>query len=209
DRVVVSGVPVDEGFSRPLDKSAARLALGLSARLPVFLVMGGGQGSLGGVEGVVRVLLEKERSFQALVVAGRGEGFVERLRHLCRGREGQFRVFGYTESVRQFMAAADLLVTKAGGVTLAEAMAAELPIVFFGSLPGQEARNERFATAVGVALVAKSRGELREAIFRPFDDPSVLRSLRENVRRARHPLAADLVVESLLGKPARLREAAS
>ncbi len=185
DRVVVSGVPVDAEFTRPLDKSAARLALGLSARLPVFLLMGGGQGSLGGVEGAVRVLLEMDRSFQALVVAGRGEGFAERLRHLCRGREGQFRVFGYTEWVRQFMAAADLLVTKAGGVTLAE------------------------ATAVGVALVAKSRAELREAIFRPFDDPSVLRSLRENIRRVRHPLAADLVVESLLGKPARLREAAS
>ena len=107
------------------------------------------------------------------------------------------------------MAAADLLVTKAGGVTLAEAMAAELPMVFFGSLPGQESRNERFATAVGVALVAKSRAELREAIFRPFDDPSVFRSLRENIRRVRRPLAADLVVESLLGKPARLREAAS
>lgn len=209
DRVVVSGVPVHEEFTRPLDKSAARLALGLSARLPVLLLMGGGQGSLGGVEGAVRMLLEIDRSFQALVVAGRGEGFVERLRHLCRGREGQFRIFGYTESVREFMAAADLLVTKAGGVTLAEALAAELPMVFFGSLPGQEARNERFATAVGVALLAKSRAELREAIFRPFDDPSVLRSLRENIRRVRWPLAADLVVESLLGKPARLREAAS
>ena len=209
DRVVVSGVPVDAEFTRPLDKSAARLALGLSARLPVFLLMGGGQGSLGGVEGAVRVLLEMDRSFQALVVAGRGEGFAERLRHLCRGRGGQFRVFGYTESVRQFMAAADLLVTKAGGVTLAEAMAAELPMVFFGSLPGQESRNERFATAVGVALVAKSRAELRDAIFRPFDDSSVFRSLRENIRRVGRPLAADLVVESLLGKPARLREAAS
>jgi UDP-N-acetylglucosamine:LPS N-acetylglucosamine transferase len=82
-------------------------------------------------------------------------------------------------------------------------------MIFFGSLPGQESRNERFATAVGVALLAKSRAELREAIFRPFDDPSVLRSLRENIRRVRRPLASDLVVESLLGKPARLREAAS
>lgn len=82
-------------------------------------------------------------------------------------------------------------------------------MIFFGSLPGQEARNERFATGLGVALVAKSRGELREAIFRSFDDASVLQSLRENIRRVRRPLAADLIVESLLGKPARLREAAS
>jgi processive 1,2-diacylglycerol beta-glucosyltransferase len=209
ERVVVSGVPVDAAFTRPLDKPAARLALGLSQRAPVLLLMGGGQGSLGGLETAVRALLRTERPFQALVVAGRGEGFAERLGRLCRGREGQFRVFGYTESVRQFMAASDLLVTKAGGVTLAEALAADLPMVCFGSLPGQEARNERFAARAGVALLARSESELLEAIFRPFDNPAVLRTLRENIRRVRRPRAAEVVVESLLGQPARITEVAS
>ena len=209
ERVVVSGVPVDLKFTRPMDKAAARLTLGLSPRVPVLLLMGGGQGSLGGLEAAVRVLLRTDRPFQALVVAGRGEGFADRLRQLCRGCEGQFRVFGYTESVRQFMAAADLLVTKAGGVTLAEAMAAELPMVCFGSLPGQEARNERFATRAGIALLARSEAELLEAIFRPFDDPTVLRILRDNIRRVRRPRAAEVIVESLLGRPARIAEAAS
>src|SRR5574337_910274 len=209
ERVVVSGVPVGAEFARPADKAAARLALGLSPRIPVLLLMGGGQGSLGGLETAVRVLLAIERPFQALVVAGRGERFVDRLRRLCRGREGQFKIFGFTESVHQFMAAADLLVTKAGGVTLAEAMATELPMVCFGSLPGQEARNERFATRAGVALLAKSEAELREAILRPFDDPAVLKGLRDNVRRVRRPRATEIVVDSLLGWPARVAEAAS
>jgi processive 1,2-diacylglycerol beta-glucosyltransferase len=209
DRVVVSGIPVAEEFGRPVDKSAARLALGLSARVPVLLLMGGGQGSLGGLESAVRALLNADRSFQALVVAGRGEGFADRLRQLCRGREGQFRVFGYTEAVRQFMAAADLLVTKAGGVTLAEAMAVDLPMVCFGSLPGQEARNERFATRAGIALLARSPDELVETIFRPFDDPGVWRSLRDNLRRLRRPRAAETVVESLLRRPAEITGVAS
>ena len=209
DRVVVSGVPVDLEFTRPVDKSAARLALGLSPRVPVLLLMGGGQGSLGGVETAVRVLLKAGRSFQAIVVAGRGERFAERLRQLCRGRESQVRVFGFTESVRQFMAASDLLVTKAGGVTLAEAMAAQLPMVCFGSLPGQEARNERFATRAGIALLARSEAELLDAIFRPFDDLAVLGGLRDNIRRVCRPRAADVIVESLLGRPARITEVAS
>ena len=63
-------------------------------------------------------------------------------------------VFGYVDNVRQLIAAADFLVTKAGGLTLAEALAAELPVISFGSLPGQESRNERFAAMAGVALVA-------------------------------------------------------
>ncbi|MBI4588991.1 MAG: glycosyltransferase [Candidatus Rokubacteria bacterium] len=209
ERVAVSGLPVGEEFTRPLDKAAARLALGLSPRGPVLLLMGGGQGSLGGLETAVRALLGVDRPFQALVVAGRGERFADRLRQLCRGREGQFRVFGYTESVHQFMAAADLLVTKAGGVTLAEAMAADLPMVCFGSLPGQEARNERFATRAGIALLARSPADLLEAIFRPFDDPPVLKSLRDNIRRVRRPRAAEAVVEALLGRPARIAKIAS
>lgn len=209
DRVVVSGVPVGEEFAHPVDKSAARLALGLSSRAPVLLLMGGGQGSLGGLETAVRALRRVQRPFQALVVAGRGERFADRLRHLCRGREGQFRVFGYTESVRQFMAAADLLVTKAGGVTLAEAMAAELPMVCFGSLPGQEARNERFAARAGIALLARSAADLLEAVFRPFDDAGVLKSLHDNIRRQRRPRAAEAVAAALLGPPTRISEVAS
>ena len=132
-----------------------------------------------------------------------------RLRQLCRGREGQFRVFGFIESVRQLAAASDLLVTNAGGVTLAEAMAAQPPMVCFGSLPGQAARNERFATRAGMALLARSEAELLETIFRPFDAPEALRGLRDKIRRVRKPRAAEVVVESLLGRPARITEVAS
>lgn len=209
DRVAVSGIPVGEEFPRPFDKSAARLALGLSSRVPVFLLMGGGQGSLGGLETSVRALLAVDRPFQALVVAGRSEGVLSRLRQLCAEREAQFRIVGYTESVCQFMAAADLLVTKAGGVTLAEAMAVELPMVCFGSLPGQEARNERFASRAGIALVARDPAGLIEAIFRPFDDPRVLKSLRDNIRRTARPRAAETVVEGVLRQRVRISEIAS
>ncbi len=208
DRIVVSGVPVSEEFTRPVDKGLARRQLGLSPLVPVLLLMGGGQGSLGGLETAVRALLGVDRPFQAIVVAGRGEGLTERLRRLCRGREGQFRVVGYTESVCEFMAAADLLVTKAGGVTLAEALAAELPMVCFGSLPGQELRNERFASRAGIALIARDRAGLLEAIFRPLDDPAVQRSLRDNIRRVRRPRASEIVVDALLGRPIRVTEIA-
>ena len=73
------------------------------------------------------------------------------------GHESRVKVFGFVDNIRQLMGAADFLVTKAGGLTLREALAADLPVISFGSLPGQEARNERFAAMAGVALVAGSR----------------------------------------------------
>ena len=118
--------------------------------------MDGSGGGFGRLEEAARAVLAMEEPLQAVVVTGREAALEARLRQ-ARGRT---RVSGSRSSatsinVRQLMAAADFLVTKAGGLTLAEALAAELPVICFGSLPGQEARNERFAAMAGVGLVAE------------------------------------------------------
>ena len=108
------------------------------------------------------------------------------------------RTLGYVTDIRQLMAAADVLITKAGGMTLAEALAAEVPLVAFGSLPGQERRNERFASQCGVALVARSRDELRQAVERALSEPTLLERLRRQMRRLRRPDASRRVVRAVL-----------
>jgi processive 1,2-diacylglycerol beta-glucosyltransferase len=107
------------------------------------------------------------------------------------------------------MAAADFLVTKAGGLTLSEALAAELPVICFGSLPGQETRNERFATMAGVALVARSGAQLQRVIGAALRDPVLLRNTRERIRIYRRPRAAAQVVELVLAGQSAAREQAS
>lgn len=89
----------------------------------------------------------------------------------------------------RFVAAANLLITKARGVTLAEAFAMSLPLICYRSLPGQEARNERFAEMAGVALLARTPGDLKRTVGLAFSDP-ILRKLRENIRLIATPEAA-------------------
>ena len=96
------------------------------------------------------------------------------------------------------MAAADLLVTKAGGMTLAEALAAELPLLLYGSLPGQERRNERFASRAGIALAARSPRDLARLLERALAEPELLEHLRESIRRVRRPDATSRVVDEVL-----------
>ena len=110
------------------------------------------------------------------------------------------RVVGYVENVRTLLAAADLLVTKAGGMTLAEATAAEVPLLLYGSLPGQEAGNERFASRSGIALVARSRGELRRLLGRALADPEPTERMQASLRRQRRPDAAAHNVELVQGQ---------
>ena len=208
-RVTVTGIPVAREFAESSERAHARLALGLSARLPVLLFMDGSGGGFGRLEEATQTVLEMEEPFQAVVVAGREEGLESRLRALTEGRESRVKVFGYVDNVRQLMAAADFLVTKAGGLTLGEALAAELPVICFGSLSGQEARNERFAAMAGVALVASDGAQLRRVIGAALRDPVLLRNMRERIHAYRRPRAASEIVELVLEAQPAARERAS
>lgn len=201
DRIVATGVPVRAAFDEPLDRGAARAALGLSPAAPVVLAMAGSEGSFGRLGDVARALLATERAVQGVIVAGRDRSLRAALEQLVP--RGALRVFGWVDDVRTLMAAADLLVTKAGGMTLAEAIAAGLPLLCYGSLPGQERWNERFARRAGIALVARSRRELATAFERALADPALLAALRERLGRLHRPWAARRVVHAVLERGVR------
>jgi processive 1,2-diacylglycerol beta-glucosyltransferase len=209
ERVMVTGIPVAEEFTHPSERAQARLALGLSPRIPVLLFMDGSGGGFGRLEDATRTVLSMEEPLQAIVVAGREERLEARLRDLTAHRAPHVKIFGYVDNVRQLMAAADFLVTKAGGLTLGEAMAAELPVICFGSLPGQESRNERFAAMAGVALVASSGAQLQRVVGAAVRDPVLLRNIRDRIKTYRRPRAAGNIVEQVLAGRDRARERAS
>ena len=198
DRVVVTGVPLRAGFETPLDQRTARRALGLSPDWPVVLAMAGAQGSFGRLRDVARTLTRLPTPVQALVLTGHATALAEEIRRLAE--HSAIRTLGFVNDVRPLMAAADLLITKAGGMTLAEAMAAELPLLTYGSLPGQERCNERFASRAGVALVARSYHELGRALERALSEPKLLDRLREQMRRVRRPDASRHIARLVLGR---------
>jgi len=143
------------------------------------------------------------RPLQGLIVAGHDPRLHATLSRLTDGTT--IRTLGYVDDVGGLMAAADLLVTKAGGMTLAEAMAAETPLLLYGSLPGQERRNERFAARAGIALVARRRPELTPLLEWALSEPDLLERLRAQMRRLRRPDATDRIVSAVLGSGVRTR----
>ena len=195
-RIAVTGVPVAWAFERPLDPLEARRQLDLSADTPVVLAMAGSYGSLGRLPDATRALLRASRPVQGLVVCGLDATLQARLQRLAEGT--RIHALGYAHDVRLLMAASDILVTKAGGMTLAEATAAELPLILFGSLPGQERQNERFAARAGIALAARSRAELTALLERALSTPGLLERMRRRMRRLRRPDASRHIVDLVL-----------
>ncbi len=140
-RILVTGIPVKEEFKR--------ISRRPSNGERHLLIMGGGLG----------LLPKKERFYQQLnslpgvktvLIAGRNQKMVEWL----DGRYENIQVVGFTSQVHEYMAWADLVLTKAGGITLFETIYAELPLLAWQPFLEQERRNTRFLVERELGRVA-------------------------------------------------------
>jgi len=197
NRVLLSGIPVDPAFSLPFDRGDLVQALGLDARRPVVLVMGGGMGPVP-LDKVVASLELCGVPMQVLAVAGHDRGLRQRL-ELLRGRIAiALRPFGWIDNIPELMAAADLLITKPGGLTAAEALAAGLPMILTHPIPGPEERHVRYLEQKGVALHADKLDDLPRLASRLLSSPEELREMRRRAREWSRPDAAHAIAQVAL-----------
>ena len=149
-RVHATGIPINSQFSERYDKSQLRRRLGLDPELPVVLLMGGGLG-MGPIEFVFKTL-GGGKGCQLICVAGANTALREKLDNIARDMSGRVKIYGFVSNISELMAAADIMVGKAGGLACAEAMALGLPVFIVDPLPGQEERNTEFMTAAGAGV---------------------------------------------------------
>ena len=212
DRIEVSGIPVDPEFARPVDAGAVLLRHGLTPGRPTLLIAGGALG-MSPASAVVRQVLQLDRDFQAIIVCGRNEEMLAEISALVKGRPDDFRVFGYTTEISDFMAAATILLSKPGGMTTAEALARGLPMVILDPIGGQEERNADVLLECGAALKCTELTLITHKLRLLLDDPEKLQRMSNNARTLGRPNAAAdiarIVMESPSRKPAiisKLRE---
>jgi processive 1,2-diacylglycerol beta-glucosyltransferase len=192
-RIGVDGIPVDPRFAlRPVDRGALRDALGLPRAGEVALVMGGGLG-LGPLAATVRALARSAKPVTQVVIVGKNRRLELRVAEEARRAGADVRVLGFVENVFDWMHAADVLVTKPGGLSTSEALAAQLPMVLLRPLPGQEERNLRYLASRGAALRTTDGEELVRAVDSVLHDERVARRLQSGARGLAHPDAAERV----------------
>jgi processive 1,2-diacylglycerol beta-glucosyltransferase len=203
ERIGVDGIPVDPRFGEiPADRGALRDALGLPRDAAVVLVMGGGLG-LGPVARTVRSLARAALPVRngagvpppviPVVIVGKNRRLERRVLEQARRDGADVRGLGFVENVFDWMHAADVLVTKPGGLTTSEALAARIPLVLMRPLPGQEERNARYLVSRGAALRARNADELVRAVDAVLAGGRVAERLRESAAALAHPDAAERI----------------
>lgn len=203
-RVEVTGIPVRPPFcagSAGARRMALRAKLGLSADKPVLLLMGGGYGMMH--EGMIRLMVNASRtgSMQVVVVCGHNDKLRRKLEERLHGESASsgdgVRLTGFVRNMEEYMGAADLVVTKPGGLTTSEAIAMRLPMVLYKPLPGQEEDNADFLTGVQVAVRASDEGELERLVEALIRQPDRLAFMRRNMERMHMERASVRALEAI------------
>jgi processive 1,2-diacylglycerol beta-glucosyltransferase len=203
EKLLVTGIPIDPLFARPVSRSDGRKQLGLDATANVILISAGGYG-IGPVEQLVKDLLALQRPWQIVAIAGKSEKTRKRLEGIAREagklQSGSPRLcaVGFTTDMDKYMAAADLMVGKAGGLTTSEALARALPMALIEPIPGQEERNADHLLEVGAAIRCNNLPAAAWKIAALLDDADRLARMRDAARGLGKPGAAAGIAEDAI-----------
>ena len=196
-RIAVTGIPIDPRFARTIGRDRARAHFGLDPARPFVLVMGGG-GGVGPLADLAERLAGSRVGPQVIVVCGTNARLRDAIDHLPAGRTGRIRTLGFTHEVDVLLEACDVMVSKAGGLTCAEALVKRVPLVVFRPTPGQEVANAEVLVEGGAAVLAEDIGEVVASVETWIGDPARRDLARSAAARMAAPHAAETIARQVL-----------
>jgi processive 1,2-diacylglycerol beta-glucosyltransferase len=203
----VTGIPIHPVFSQEKDPRDCRRRQGLAEDRPVLLQLAGGFG-VGPIEKLYRGLLAIESpSLHIVVVSGKNEAIRQQLTGIDVPARHRATVLGFTDQIDELMCAADVVLTKPGGLTSSEILARGAAMAIVNPIPGQESRNSDYLLENGAAIKINNLATLSSKLAPLLAEPQRLARLKENAKRIGKPRAAFEVAQIALEMGQRARRA--
>lgn len=174
--VAVSAPPVTDAYV-PGDRAGARARLDLPSDAFVAVLSCGSLG-FGAVEDAVRILLDADPRVQVVAVCGHNADLRQRLAGWAFPRR-RLLVLGWTDEMPAYMAASDVVVTNAGGVTALEAVSCGRVVVMFDPIAAHGRANAALMADCGLAVLCQTPGDLARETRRLVNDPGLRAAMEE------------------------------
>lgn len=198
-RVQVIGLPIDPKFIKSTrDKKILRRDMGLAQDLFTVLLMGGGEGG-GNMKKIVKFIARETPRIQMVVIAGRNQKLKRDLEKASPALPFPIKVYGFTNEVPDIMGASDLVITKAGPGSIAEALAKELPLIITSWLPGQEEGNVKYVVDSGVGVICRDINRIGTCLM-DFLKPSFHSAFKKKISRISNPKAVFDIARIIISK---------
>ena len=200
ERIKISGMPVHPKFDFPgeLAAQAARTALGLDAEKFTVFLNAGWEGG-GNVPEIFRELVRGELDVQAIFLAGKNEALKNEAETVAAEARFPVKVIGYSDEVEQLMRAANVMISKLGGLSTFEALNCRVPIiadVTTRPMP-QEAGTVNLIVKGGAAVLLQRASDIVPVVRRMIDDSRHYAALRAATIAIALPNATKRIVEEI------------
>jgi processive 1,2-diacylglycerol beta-glucosyltransferase len=189
----VTGIPIDPRFAAPPDRPAAVRRLQLDPDRPVVLIMGGGLG-VGLMESIAHSLRTHPLEAQLVFITGSNQALRRKLKAMSRS----WIVRGFVNNMPDWLAVADVAISKAGGLAGSELLAAGVPLIIPCHLTGHEAMNAQYLASTGAALLVATADDGVVQADRLLHDPQARDSMSWAARQAARPHAAALIADRVI-----------
>lgn len=197
NKIKTLGIPIEPKFNQGVAKDKVLQKFNLEANLLTILTMGGGQG-LGPIKTIVKSLEKVKFPIQEIIVTGINTKLYNSLKKKVRKYKKRIIIFKYIDDINELMSISDIIITKPGGITTAEALAKELPMIIVKPIPGQEASNTAYLTKKGAAIKVDEPKNINFVIEDLLSNPLKLNALRGAARRISKPNASLDIAKLLL-----------
>ena len=203
-KIDVTGIPVSPKFEETIDPKPIISELGLKPDLLTFLVMGA-HGSLESTKKICMKLANSLVPVQLIIVCGNNRKLYRSLQDVIASARNPLARLRFVDNLEDLMSVSDLIITKAGGLTVTEALTRHLPLVIFKPIPGQEEENAHFLQRIGAGNVADTEEKLAELLEFFLSSPKEIVKMREKAATALPGHSAERAVEKMLELRTNLR----
>lgn len=212
-QVQAFGIPLRQDFRRfdSFDYDACRKQYGWTSEERVCLVMGGGEGLLPMEEILLALQKKSIAGLRLVAITGNNAKLEQKLRERfgvaagaperdVAGSATPIEIYGFRQDVPQLLAGADMIITKAGGLTCAEVLATGLELFIYKPLPGQERGNAAFLEQYYQAKVCDGLEQLAQAVAAASSKKEAKRGKKPLGNRIAAMQIAEFVLEKIKSK---------
>lgn len=157
EKIVVSGIPISPKFYVEHDMEALKDKYKVNNNYPTALLIASFRISSEELVSVVENILNVEPAFNLLFVSNGNEKFYKLIKNIENSR---LHPVYWTNEMEEYIKVSDVVISKAGGLTVSECIALKKPMIIINPIKGQEEYNAEFVEQNGYGVIAKNTGEI-------------------------------------------------
>jgi len=175
DKLLPYGIPVKEEFSVDVPASEARTQLNLRDKTTLLLISS--SVGFGNITDVLSDIDKVPMDFQTVIICGRNKRLSKKIINTPYNKD--VIVVDYVDNMELYMDAADIIITKPGGLTVSEALTKRKPLIITDPIPGVETRNAYFLINNNLAVYAGKYSRICDVIMQLYSRPEKLSQMKQ------------------------------